>query len=95
MDTGDELDWKVMRGKISHLTFFPSRTAKEFGEIGSCIFTLLEFPSPDDLDMEFARLNFQCDEPHVNDIYKYRLAIDCHLNGTRIPTKYGRVAADA
>lgn len=70
--------------------FLPGRAGKEFGEIGSKIFTLLEFSDPDNLNILEAGMGFQSEEPQVNNIYMYRLALDAHANGTKIITRYDR-----
>lgn len=60
-------------------TFFPSRPAKEFGEIGSRIFTVLEFPCPDNLSMNDVRLSVKKDENKVSDVYHYGPALSAHV----------------
>ena len=48
--------------------FFPGRANKAFGELGSKLFKLLDFPDADDLDMMRAGMLFQSDESHLDDI---------------------------
>jgi hypothetical protein len=67
--------------------FLPTRIGKEFGETGTKIFELLKFDKPAELDMEYARLVFQSDEEHVDDVYMYRLAIEAQRVGKDIQTK--------
>lgn len=73
-------------------TFFPTRNGKEFGVMGSKIFSLLNFPDPDNQNLEFARLVFQCNEERVDDVYNYVLALESFRTGTAIPTKSTRQA---
>ena len=72
------------------IQFLPGRIGKEYGEIGSEIFRKFGFPDPDNLDMQMAGLHFQTDEENVKNVYKYRLALDAHANGTKIITRFDR-----
>jgi hypothetical protein len=70
--------------------FLPGRVGREFSEMASKIFELLEFPNPGYLNMQGADLESQADEPDTRNVYMYELALDALANGTRIKTKFER-----
>jgi hypothetical protein len=70
--------------------FLPGRIGKEFGMIGSRIFTMFDFRDPDNLNMIRANFERQTAERDTGDIYMYGLAQDAHAKGGEILTKFDR-----
>jgi hypothetical protein len=58
------------------VTFLPGRPAKVFGEIGSKLFTLLEYPNPDDLNLDdFRKIEVNDGPLRFDSLYDYRSAL--------------------